>query len=115
MTSFRTKAGALAAATVLGILAQPAVAQMPKVGPQCARLKILRNRAQALKAEFESIRIGDKRAWCPVERKIVANTDEVVRILESDSERCGVRDDIVDGLQQVNERAREHLSPTCGG
>lgn len=114
MTRFQLKFGGAAAAAFVWILTNPALAQMPTLGRECSQLKTLRYRESTLKMRLNSIRIGNKRAWCPVVKQQIATFDEMIRIFYSDSERCGLRDDIINGLQSNTERLRQAIFRSCG-
>ena len=62
MTGPQLKSIAFAAIAFFCLFARPVSAQMPKFGPECAKLKPLIENSKALQARINNTKIGDRRA-----------------------------------------------------
>jgi hypothetical protein len=80
----------------------------------CASIKKIGEQLKMLTVRRDAVAIGNKARWCPLSKQQIDYGDEMIKIFESDPERCGVRDSVVDNLKSSQEKLRETTSTACG-
>jgi hypothetical protein len=98
----------------LSVGGSPAPAQQSRFSPECRKIKEIGEQIKRLKARRDRIAIGDKAAWCPMNKQQINYNEQMIRIFDNDPEKCGVRDGVVDRLRAANEKLRSSTGVTCG-
>jgi hypothetical protein len=80
----------------------------------CSKIQTISDQIQKIKAQRDSIAVGDKAQWCPLNKQQIDYSDEMIRAFESDRRHCGVRDSLLERLKTTNERLRQTTSEACG-
>jgi hypothetical protein len=83
------------------------------INPACSKLKTIANELQRIKAQQESIPAGDTVQRCPLYKQQIEHNDEMIKIFESDSNRCGVRNPVLERLKTDTEKLRVSSSTAC--
>ena len=103
MSKFRLKLVGVVASTLIWAFGHPAFPQTLTPNPECKKVAGFGENNKELQSKLNETKIGDKAVWCPIKARMIANNDEMIRIFELDTERCGVRDSIVDRLKAATE------------
>jgi hypothetical protein len=82
--------------------------------PDCARVKGIGESNKQIKARHDQMAIGDKARWCPLNKEMIVNNNQIISIFESDPHRCGVRDEIIDNLKSSTQRLKDSTASACG-
>jgi hypothetical protein len=114
MSKFRLKLVGVAASTLIWAFGHPAFPQTLTFNPECKKVAGLGENNKELQSKLNETKIGDKAVGRPIKARMIANNDEMMRIFELDTERCGVRDSIVDRLKAATERLRKSTTEACG-
>jgi hypothetical protein len=59
------------------------------INPACSKLTMIIDEIQRIKAQEDSLGVGDTARRCPLYKQQIEHGDEMIRILESDLNRCG--------------------------
>ena len=102
----------VAVVSLLVVLATPSYSQI--LSPQCARLKDIAEANREINVFRGRTTINDKVVWCPLSIELIDNYSRMIAIYESDPQRCGVRDEIVDNLKSAAEKLVEFTGEACG-
>jgi hypothetical protein len=82
--------------------------------PNCAKLKGIGETNKQIKARRDRTVIGDRARWCPLNNEMIANSNQMISIFESDPHRCGVRDEIIDNLKSSTQKLKDATATACG-
>jgi hypothetical protein len=104
----------VAVVSLLVVLATPSQSYSQILSPQCARLKDIAEANREINVPRGRTTINDKVVWCPLSIELIDNYSRMIAIYESDPQRCGVRDEIVDNLKSAEEKLAESTGEACG-
>jgi hypothetical protein len=83
------------------------------INPACSNLKMINNEIQRIKVQSDSIDAGDTARRCPLYKEKIKYNDEMIMIFESDSNRCGVGNAVLERLKASRDKLRETSSSAC--
>jgi hypothetical protein len=81
--------------------------------PGCSKLKAIGDELRRIKEQQASLGIADLAERCPLYREQIKYHDEMINIFESDSNRCGVRNQVLEQLKASAETLRVTSSAAC--
>jgi hypothetical protein len=83
------------------------------INPACSKLKMIGEELVRIKVQGESIAAGNTAQRCPLFREQIKYNDEMINIFESDSNRCGVKNAVLEQLKTATEKLRVSTSAAC--
>jgi hypothetical protein len=105
---------ALSAFLLAAAAAPQSYSQPLTLPPDCARLKDIGESNKQIKARRDRVAIGDRTRWCPLNKEMIANNNQMISIFKADPHRCGVRDEIVDNLKSSTQKLMDSTATACG-
>jgi hypothetical protein len=114
MKALQTSAIVVGIGILISVLGTSVSAQPTRFSPECKKIKDIGVQLKRLKARRDRITIGNKAGWCPLNKQQINYDDQMIRIFDSDAEKCGVRDSVVDRLRAATERLRASTATACG-
>jgi hypothetical protein len=112
MKAFRAGAIVVSIGILISVVGTSVSAQ--PFNPECRKIKEIGAQLKLLKARRDRITIGNKARWCPLNKAQINYNEQMIRIFDSDPEKCGVRDSVVDRLRASTERLRASTQAACG-
>lgn len=98
--------------------AQFALAE-PIIYSECSKLKTIGEGLVRIKKQREAIakgdlhHDGDNDQLCPLFNEQIKYNDELIRVFESDANRCGAGNEAVDRIKTTTEKLRVSASKRC--
>jgi hypothetical protein len=83
------------------------------INPACSKLKMIGDELVKIKEQRESITGGNEAQRCPLYKQQLKYNDEMINIFESDSNRCGVTEAVLERLKLSTAKLRVSTSSTC--
>ena len=114
MKAFRAGAIVVSIGILISVFDTSVSAQPARFSPECRKIKEIGAQLKQLKARRDRITIGNKADWCPLNKQQINYDEQMIRIFDSDPEKCGVRDSVVDRLRSATERLRASTQAACG-
>src|SRR5262249_4787816 len=74
------------------------------INPACSKLKMIGDELVRIKAQRDSIAAGNTAQRCPLYKEQIKYNDEMINIFESDSNRCGVGNAVIERLKTDTEK-----------
>lgn len=112
MKTIRVSAIVVSIGILIDVVGIPVSAE-PRI-PECSKITKIGEQVKFVKAQRDKIAIGDKAHWCPLNKKQINYNEQMIGIFDSDREKCGVRDTVVERLKAATERLRASTQSACG-
>ena len=92
----------------------PRLSMLVALAAECGNIHPLGEAHKKLRIQLEAFAIGDTAARCPIYKQMIDIDNKMISIFESDPERCGVRDNIIDNLKNATRRLGKTTAGACG-
>jgi hypothetical protein len=83
------------------------------INPACSKLQMIGEELGKLKVQRESVTVGDTARQCPLFKQQLKYNDEMINIFESDSNRCGVKEAVLENLKLSTAKLRVSAASAC--
>src|SRR3954463_3664581 len=113
MKASRVGTSAASIGILIAVLGTSGLAQPGRFSSERRNIKNLGAETKRLKARRDRIMIGNKAGWCPINKQQINYNEQMIRIFDSNPEKCGVRDSVVDRLRAATERLRVSTQAAC--
>jgi|ERR1700678_3632578 class 3 adenylate cyclase len=80
----------------------------------CKSMQQYSDQSKAANTQLMSTPVGNKSGQCDLKREILRSGQAIYLILQSDSQKCGVRDDVIDRLKTTNDVLQKNIQTNCG-
>jgi hypothetical protein len=114
MKAFRAGAIVVSIGILIAVVGTSVSTQPGRFSPECRKIKEIGAQLKRIKARRDRITIGNKAGWCPLKKQQINYDEQMIRIFDSDPQKCGVRDSVVDRLRAATERLRASTQAACG-
>jgi hypothetical protein len=104
----------VAVLSFLVAVATPPQTYSQTFSPDCARLKGIGESNKQINARRDRMTLGDKAGWCPLNKELIDNNTQIISIFESDPQRCGVGEEIINKLKSSTQRLKDSTATVCG-